>query len=99
MAWLCNFWLLLEIVVLGVGTSVLAQETNKAQPTLKIQILKIQNQKVKAEIAETISQQEKGLMFREVLGDENGMLFVFPDEAPRAFWMKNTFIDFVDRLF
>jgi uncharacterized membrane protein (UPF0127 family) len=33
---------------------------------------------------------ERGLMFREHLDPDRGMLFVFPDLAPRAFWMKNT---------
>ena len=29
-------------------------------------------------------------MFRETLADDAGMLFLFPDAAPRAFWMRNT---------
>lgn len=32
----------------------------------------------------------KGLMFRESLPDNQGMLFVFDDETIRYFWMKNT---------
>jgi uncharacterized protein len=31
----------------------------------------------------------KGLMFRETMGKDQGMLFVFPDEQPRSFWMHN----------
>ena len=31
-----------------------------------------------------------GLMFRENMPDDEGMIFVFPNEAPRSFWMKNT---------
>lgn len=34
--------------------------------------------------------QERGLMFRQSMGDDEGMIFVFPNAAPRAFWMKNT---------
>lgn len=44
------------------------------------------------EIARTPAQREKGLMFRESLPENNGMLFAFDDEAPRNFWMKNTLI-------
>jgi uncharacterized membrane protein (UPF0127 family) len=49
--------------------------------------------KVKSEIADTPQKAEKGLMFRDVLADNSGMLFVFEEDAPRVFWMKNTFID------
>jgi len=31
-------------------------------------------------------------MFRERLGADDGMLFVFPASADHAFWMKNTLI-------
>lgn len=44
------------------------------------------------EIADTPSEREKGLMFRTEMEDDHGMLFVFEDEKPRAFWMKNTLI-------
>ena len=44
------------------------------------------------EIAETQQQQEKGLMFVKSLPSNSGMLFVYKDEAPRYFYMKNTFI-------
>lgn len=42
------------------------------------------------EVADTRKEREFGLMFRESLGNNNGMLFVFNDEIPRTFWMKNT---------
>jgi uncharacterized membrane protein (UPF0127 family) len=44
------------------------------------------------EIASTSAQQAKGLMYRRELAEDKGMLFVFSDEAPRSFWMKNTYI-------
>jgi uncharacterized membrane protein (UPF0127 family) len=45
---------------------------------------------VAIEVANTIEQRERGLMFRKHLDDEAGMIFVFPDSAPRDFWMHNT---------
>jgi len=33
--------------------------------------------------------QALGLMFREEMADDHGMLFVFPAEGMRSFWMKN----------
>ena len=34
----------------------------------------------------------KWLMYRTKLGSDHGMLFVFPEEQMRSFWMKNTLI-------
>ena len=48
--------------------------------------------RVDVEIANTPATIERGLMYREHLGSDQGMLFIFPDEAPRTFWMKNTLI-------
>ena len=49
-----------------------------------------QNLKIKVELATAPYQWVKGLMFREFLSKDSGMLFVFPDERIRSFWMKNT---------
>lgn len=43
----------------------------------------------KVEIADTQEKQALGLMFRDSLPADEGMIFVFPNEAPRSFWMKN----------
>ncbi len=48
--------------------------------------------KVAAEVAATEEQQRQGLMFRTELGENNGMLFVFPYSSHHEFWMKNTLI-------
>jgi uncharacterized protein len=45
------------------------------------------------EVADSSEKWEFGLMFKKKLLDGEGMLFIFPDEQPRQFWMKNTFID------
>jgi uncharacterized membrane protein (UPF0127 family) len=45
---------------------------------------------IQLEVANTSSQQEKGLMFRPPLADDRGMLFPFTPARPVAFWMKNT---------
>ena len=54
--------------------------------------------KVNAELALTKQESEQGLMNREVLPEGKGMLFVFNQETPHYFWMKNTFID-LDMIF
>ena len=44
------------------------------------------------EIADEEPERQRGLMFRPPLGDDRGMLFQWPGEAPReqSFWMRNT---------
>lgn len=44
------------------------------------------------EIAATPQEQARGLMFRDEMPDDHGMLFVYDREGPRSFWMKNTLI-------
>ncbi len=44
------------------------------------------------EIADTPAERERGLMHREALGEDAGMLFVYERETTGGFWMKNTLI-------
>ena len=44
------------------------------------------------EIADTPEERTKGLMFRELLEQDQGMLFVFDRPWTFKFWMKNTLI-------
>lgn len=46
--------------------------------------------KFSAEIADTADERSQGLMFREHLGANEGMLFLYPTAKPVSFWMKNT---------
>lgn len=44
------------------------------------------------EVVSSGSDREKGLMFRESLDRDSGMLFIFDSEGLYPFWMKNTLI-------
>ena len=44
------------------------------------------------EIADNDELQSLGLMYREDIPKEYGMLFIFPTDGIRGFWMKNTYI-------
>ena len=48
--------------------------------------------KINAEIADDNDERATGLMFREKLNENEGMLFVFESEGYQTFWMKNTLI-------
>jgi uncharacterized membrane protein (UPF0127 family) len=63
-----------------------------AEQTFAKKKLKLGGQVLNVEIADTPEKSAQGLMFRKELLEGNGMLFIFQDEQPRAFWMKNTFV-------
>lgn len=85
MAWLWIFCLALEI---GAGRASASDEF-----AFRKEKMKIGGQTIVVEVAETDRQHSRGLMFREKLGEKEGMIFVFTDEDYRSFWMKNTIID------
>lgn len=66
----------------------LSQET--AQVTLPSVTLNVAGKAVTAEVADEPGERRTGLMFRESLPPDSGMLFVMPRPEPAAFWMKNT---------
>ncbi|BFM39434.1 DUF192 domain-containing protein [Synechocystis sp. LKSZ1] len=60
--------------------------------------LPVAGQVIDLEVAQTPEQQAKGLMFREQLAPNRGMLFAFSPPRVARFWMKNTLID-LDMIF
>ena len=47
---------------------------------------------IKAEVAASEAQREQGLMFRDKMAPNAGMLFVFDAPATQCMWMKNTLL-------
>lgn len=67
-----------------------SQDISKPNPKLKTVDLKIGTAVVKAEVAMTETERNRGLMYRTSLRDGEGMLFVFDYDQQVSFWMKNT---------
>ncbi len=67
-------------------------QPSKAQPKLPVLKLQIGVHELMAEVARIPAQWERGLMFRESLADNEGMLFVFPAPHRTSFYMKNTIL-------
>jgi uncharacterized membrane protein (UPF0127 family) len=44
------------------------------------------------ELARTAGERSRGLMFREELAEDGGMLFVYVEDTEAGFWMKDTLI-------
>lgn len=57
------------------------------------QKIRIGSKTITVEVAKSTEQHQRGLMFRNSLPENSGMLFVFDNEQTLSFWMKNTFID------
>src|ERR1700724_1076074 len=83
-----SFTLALGWILLCVGCQPKATENTPFG--LRIAELKISNKPVTAEIADTPQASENGLMFRDSLPEDHGMLFIFEQPKKASFWMKNT---------
>ncbi|MEQ7873230.1 DUF192 domain-containing protein [Sphingomonas sp. ASV193] len=49
-------------------------------------------EKFTVEVAKTPAEQEKGLMFRQQMAPDHGMIFPYDPPVSAIFWMKNTYI-------
>ena len=58
-----------------------------AEITVQTEVIKMP---FTVEIADTPAKRKKGLMKRESLARDHGMLFIFEKEIPLSFWMKDT---------
>jgi uncharacterized membrane protein (UPF0127 family) len=63
---------------------------NRAQPKLPTIKLWLGSQEIVAEVARTPVQLQTGMMFRQTMGENEGMLFVFSQPQRAAFYMRNT---------
>lgn len=62
--------------------------------TLPTALIAVDGQSIPVYLALTAETREEGLMYvgDDDLGDDEGMLFVFPQERRLSFWMRNTYI-------
>jgi uncharacterized protein len=92
-------FLLMALIWPGVGCAKPSPEPKRqtqAQPEAEFVFpkgsIRLGGKTLKIEYANTPALRERGLMFRESLPEDHGMLFIFPGEEKLAFWMKNTLI-------
>lgn len=82
--------LLLALLITAGLAGAIAQTA--PQPRLPTAKLTAGMHVITAEVAATPYSRSVGLMFRDKLDPNHGMLFVFEDKAARCFWMRNTLI-------
>ena len=76
--------------VLAAGALAAAQPVSSAElPTTKLSIGK---HTLTAELAASPAEQQTGLMNRFSLKPDHGMLFIYEQPQPLAFWMRNTYV-------
>ncbi len=85
-----RFLIIFTVLIMLIGCSAPKQLTN-------IEV-SIGDQTFQLEIAKDLQARREGLMNRDTLGMNNGMIFIFPDAQERSFWMKNCFIP-IDLIF
>jgi len=78
--WLIN----LSLAVLGLFASSLRADDGLIPVQLPGGVV------IQVEIANTMKKRAEGLMYREHLAKDRGMLFTFDQAQPWVFWMKNT---------
>ena len=85
-------------LLLGCSSNELAEldfqvsEASEGQMLPVEAIVKFENEQIELEVAQTPQQQATGLMYREVLPPDRGMLFPFEELRMARFWMKNVTI-------
>jgi uncharacterized membrane protein (UPF0127 family) len=81
--------ILLSLAALLASMACAAQDGPQKLPAIRLNA-GIHN--IQAEIARTPDQRATGLMFRERMAANDGMLFAFEEPATQCFWMKNTLL-------
>lgn len=79
-----------RVLALGLLLAGFACAPEVPDARLPIETLIVGNVRITAEIAATPEDRSEGLMFRESLPEDHGMLFIYPREVPLSFWMRNT---------
>ncbi len=80
----------LVILALIMTAMLTAGVQSRAEENKSLIPISINGKKIRVEVVRAEAEKEKGLMFRDHLGPDEGMLFVSEAEEMLSFWMKNT---------
>lgn len=91
------------VLVIGILSVTACDRSQSASSSLRSVTVTIATQQGKtypfhAEVAERPADMAQGLMGRETMPEDHGMLFIFPETRVVNFWMKNTPL-FLDMIF
>lgn len=74
-----------RIVLLPLLACAMSSCAGASQPWVELA-----GQRFTVELADDDAERARGLMFRDAMADDRGMLFVHDAQEPQAYWMKNT---------
>ncbi len=83
--------LLTSFLMLLHGPAQAAGSSPVAKP-LSVKKIIVGKTPLRVEVADTLEKQERGLMFRQSMPENEGMLFVYKEPEEMSFWMRNTLI-------
>lgn len=84
--------LLALAATLGAGAATAQSDPPAANPRLPQVEIQAGMHVIRAEVAADAATRSRGLMMRDRLGPNEGMLFVFQEKAGHCFWMRNTLL-------
>jgi len=85
-------YIILLLIIAAVAFLILTQNQHSGKEQITIINSAGQQIHIYVEIADEWPEMERGLMYRESLPEDEGMLFIFPRSGNYPFWMKNTLI-------
>jgi uncharacterized membrane protein (UPF0127 family) len=83
-------WLAAAALAIGLAATTVPSRAQQAPAALPRIELQAGVHLIRAEVAADFASRARGLMFRDSLGPNQGMLFVFEESARQCFWMRNT---------
>ncbi|HEY3198737.1 MAG TPA: DUF192 domain-containing protein [Nitrospirales bacterium] len=84
---LCGVWIIVAVLPLKIDAR---EEPRTSGKSDLITVVYPNGTRIQAELADTEEKRARGLMFREHLARDRGMLFIFSEPGQWSFWMKNT---------
>lgn len=76
----------------GNGEQAAEAGTGAVSQAMELVPLRVGGIEIQVEIADDADERQRGLMYRESLEENQGMLFVYPEQRILGFWMRNTLI-------
>lgn len=84
---------ILLLAVFAAAVSFACREGSKSEEGFEVRVSQGEaSATVTVELARTVSERQQGLMFRQELAEDAGMLFLHPEDVRSGFWMKNTYV-------
>ena len=74
------------------GEQAAETRTGAVAQAMELVPLRVGGIEIQVEIADDADERQRGLMYRESLEENQGMLFVYPEQRILGFWMRNTLI-------